>query len=202
MPTDVRLECPAKISFCSEPVLMIVPYTMNRWGEHKLSANQSCSQPMTDASIQLACQLCSHSVSQLSNSHLASKSFNPSVIPSSSTPMAVLVHSEPCRTDVIAIKRDYWSGVWSLIARGLCVLPCMDSINRRRYDSSRSIESLQRGLLSDISLTGSVHKDLNGFVADRLTASVMDVGQRWVTCHNGSQAVSPGSTAQTPMDCT
>lgn len=75
---------------------------------------------------------------------------------------------------------------------------CFDSINRRRYDRSRSIESLQRGLLSGISLIGLVHKDLNGFVADRFTASVMDVGQRWLTCDNGSQAVSPGSTAETP----
>jgi hypothetical protein len=78
------------------------------------------------------------------------------------------------------------------------MLPCIDSINRRRYDRSRSIESLQRVLLSSIALIGFVHKDLNGFVADRLTANVMDVGQRWVTCRNGSQAVSPGSTAETP----
>jgi hypothetical protein len=80
------------------------------------------------------------------------------------------------------------------------MLHCIDSINRRRYDRSRSIESLQRGLLSRIALIGLVHKELNGCVADRLTASVMDVGQRWVTC-NGSQAVSSASTPESPMDC-
>jgi hypothetical protein len=87
--------------------------------------------------------------------------------------MAILVRVELFTTDLIAIKWDYWSGVWSLIARDVCVcggggrcwmLPFIDDINRRRYDRSRPIESLQRGFLHSISFIDLVHKDLNGSV--------------------------------------
>jgi hypothetical protein len=44
-------------------------------------------------------------------SHLIGEFISQPVIPSSSTPMAILVRVELFTTDLIAIKWDYWSGV-------------------------------------------------------------------------------------------